>query len=288
MTAILNRVAESSTSTGTGNFVLGGAYVNKFGPNVRTFANALNGLTLNFYYDIHHDTLSEFEHGIGFLSSGQLVRSLVIRSSNGDAAVNFSAGTKTVMSAVAPDVLALEPLNNNGTTQFRKTFFARHGDSSLALTANRLHFFPYSNMREIDVTGVCINVTAVSATAGHVGRIGLFEHNANRGFRLVQDFGTVAMDGTAGARIIATNFRLPVGTHFFGIAVQGGTITATEPAFWNNWSNGQGSNSGCWDYFDGITVTSSFAANYTTTLSPVVNQPTPMIWLRTATGLFQS
>lgn len=58
MTAILNRVAESSTSTGTGNFVLGGAYVNKFGPNVRTFANALNGLTLNFYYDIHHDTLA--------------------------------------------------------------------------------------------------------------------------------------------------------------------------------------------------------------------------------------
>lgn len=288
MTAILNRVAESSTSTGTGNFVLGGAYVNKFGPNVRTFANALNGLTLNFYYDIHHDTLSEFEHGIGFLSSGQLVRSLVIRSSNGDAAVNFSAGTKTVMSAVAPDVLALEPLNCNGTTQFRKTFFGRHGDGATGLTANRLYFIPYSNMREIDVTGVAINLTTVSATAGHVARFGLFEHNSNRGYRLVQDFGTVAVDGTAGVRVINTNFRLPVGTHFFGIAAQGGSVTASEPAFWNGWGTGQATNGTCWEYVDGLTVTSAFAASYTTTLAPVVNSPTPTIWLRTATGLFQS
>lgn len=288
MTAILNRVAESSTSTGTGNFVLGGAYVNKFGPNVRTFANALNGLTLNFYYDIHHDSLSEFEHGIGFLSSGQLVRSLVIRSSNGDAAVNFSAGTKTVMSAALPDALALEPLNNNGTTQFRKTFFGRHGDNALTLSANRLYLFPYSNLREIDVTGVCINVTTVSATAGHVARIGLFEHTASRGYRLVQDFGTVAMDGTAGARIINTNFRLPVGTHFFGLMSQGGTISASEPAFWNGWAIGQGINGGCWEYIDSQTVTSSFSSTYTTSLSSINNQYCPTIWLRTATGLFQS
>ncbi len=287
MTAILNRVAESSTSTGTGNFVLAGAYVNKFGPNVRTFANALNGLTLNFYYDIHHDTLAEFEHGIGFLSSGQLVRSLVIRSSNGDAAVNFSGGSKSVISAVLPDALALEPLNCNGTTQFRKTFFAKHGDSSIALTANRLYLLPYTNMREIDVTGVAINVTTVSATAGHVARIGLFEHNANRGYRLVQDYGTVAMDGTAGARIINTNFRLPVGTYYFGIMAQGGTVSADQPAFWNGWGTGQASNGTCWEYLDSQTVTSSFTSTYTTTASPVVNQATPTIWLRTATGLFQ-
>ncbi|MFY8062540.1 MAG: hypothetical protein ACOVN2_02420, partial [Usitatibacteraceae bacterium] len=183
--------------------------------------------------------------------------------------------------------LKLEPLNHYDTQASRKTFFGRHGDSSRGLTAGRLYLTPFVNIKDIIVSGIGVNVTTASGTAGHVARLGLFEKAAVRTYRRVIDFGTVLVDST-GNKIISQSFDLPVGNYYIGLVAQGGTVSGSEPAFWNNWGNGGlGSNGGCWDYADSISATTAFSATYTTNLSPIVNQAVPTIHLRTSTGLFQ-
>lgn len=97
-----DNVRESATTTGTGNFSLGGAL-----NTGRAFSAALaNGDTC--HYAIHHATLNEWEVGLGtYQTSGNvLVRTTPLESSNAGAAVNFSAGTKSVES-VFPSLHAL-------------------------------------------------------------------------------------------------------------------------------------------------------------------------------------
>ncbi len=106
MPAILSKTVETSTTTGTGNFTLAGAATTLYGPNAVTFSTALAGVAYSFYYDIFHQALAEFERGIGYLSGGDLVRSLVIESSNSNALVNFSAGDTHRIQLASPLISA--------------------------------------------------------------------------------------------------------------------------------------------------------------------------------------
>ena len=91
MALVLNdRVKETSTTTGTGSFTLDGA-VSGF----ETFSSAI-GNTNTTYYAIVLQGGSEFEVGLGTVSAGALSRDTILSSSNSDALVNFSAGTKDV------------------------------------------------------------------------------------------------------------------------------------------------------------------------------------------------
>jgi hypothetical protein len=92
-------VHEATTGTGTGDLTLAGAAETRY----RTFNAAFStGSTNKFRYVIHHRTLLEWEVGIGYMStSTNLVREAVISSSNSDALVNFSAGTKDVYCSAA-------------------------------------------------------------------------------------------------------------------------------------------------------------------------------------------
>lgn len=91
-----DRIKETTTTTGTGNLTLAGA-VTQF----KTFASRYaNGEP--FEYTIQGQTGSEWEVGIGTLSGGTtLVRTTVLASSNSDAAVNLSSGTKDVFVTIA-------------------------------------------------------------------------------------------------------------------------------------------------------------------------------------------
>lgn len=215
MTAILNRVAESSASTGTGNFVLGGAYVNKFGPNVRTFANALNGLNLNFFYAIHHDTLAEFESGVGYLSSGQLVRHKVFTSSNGGALVNFSAGSKSVICA---NEASVRPLWSGGVFAGASTYQVPVNWSpttgTMAMTADRVTISAYDLENETVVTNWMISVTTAGAASTFI-RAALAERTASGTYRIVLDLGFVDCS-TAGDKIFPSglNVTIPAGRYF--------------------------------------------------------------------------
>lgn len=87
---IADRVREQSTTTGTGTLVLTGAVT-----GFQTFSSAIgNGNTT--YYTISNTGTTEWEVGIGTVSAGQLARTTILSSSNANALVNFSAGTKDV------------------------------------------------------------------------------------------------------------------------------------------------------------------------------------------------
>jgi len=90
---LADRVRETSTTTGTGALSLAGAVV-----GYQTFSSAI-GNTNTCYYAISNPGVAEFEVGIGtYATSGNtLTRTTIIKSSNANAAGNFSAGTKDVV-----------------------------------------------------------------------------------------------------------------------------------------------------------------------------------------------
>ena len=84
-----DRVKENSSTTGTGNFSLGGAAT-----GFRTFADGV-GVSNTCYYVITDD--SDYEVGLGTLNaSATLARTTVITSSNSNSAVDWGAGSKNV------------------------------------------------------------------------------------------------------------------------------------------------------------------------------------------------
>jgi hypothetical protein len=88
---VKDRVQETTTTTGTGTITLAGA-VSGF----QSFS--VIGNTNTTYYAIVHQTLAEWEVGIGtYTSSGTtLSRATILASSNSGISVNFSAGSKNV------------------------------------------------------------------------------------------------------------------------------------------------------------------------------------------------
>jgi len=96
MSTFADRIKETSTTTGTGDFTLAGAVT-----GYQTFNTGI-GTNLPIIYVIEAVDGSgvptgEWETGNGYLSSSNtLVRDIVDDSSNSAALVNFSAGTKNV------------------------------------------------------------------------------------------------------------------------------------------------------------------------------------------------
>jgi hypothetical protein len=85
-----DRVKESSATTGTGTFTLGGA-VSGF----ESFSAGIGGDNTT-YYCIFETGTNNFEVGLGTLNTGAstLARTYVISSSNSDAKVNFAGATE--------------------------------------------------------------------------------------------------------------------------------------------------------------------------------------------------
>ena len=94
MALVINdRVKETSTTTGTGTFNLAGAET-----GYESFVSGV-GTGNTTYYAIELNSANEWEVGIGTVTSGSpdtLSRDTIISSSNSDAAVTFSTGTKNV------------------------------------------------------------------------------------------------------------------------------------------------------------------------------------------------
>ena len=92
MALVLNdRVQETTTSVGTGTITLAGAVV-----GYQSFA--VVGNTNTTYYTIADQSGSNWEVGIGtyYLANTSLARTTILASSNANAAVTFTAGTKSV------------------------------------------------------------------------------------------------------------------------------------------------------------------------------------------------
>ena len=108
---VADRVKETSTTTGTGTLDLGGA------PDTyETFVAGVGGGNTT-YYSIANREANEWEVGIGTVTDAAtdtLSRDTVISSSNSDALVNFSAGTKDVICTLPSSKSYV--LDNSGDT----------------------------------------------------------------------------------------------------------------------------------------------------------------------------
>lgn len=161
-----NKIAETSTSTGTGNFTLAGAWSvpSSFITGNRTF-NSFYGLNHRFPYMIQ-DQSGNWEKGRGYLSAAStLVRETVIDNSlSTTALINFPAGDKLVM--VPSDAGGLWPETlDSGVPMFSAHQYG-FSSSARALIANRAMLSPFLMARPMLVTSMVIEVTtAVASTS---------------------------------------------------------------------------------------------------------------------------
>ena len=113
MALVLNdRVKETSTTTGTGTFSLGGA-VDGFESFVTGIANS----NTTYYAAVNRDA-NEFEVGIGTVTDASpdtLARTTILSSSNSDSAVDFSAGTKDIFTTLPASKAIFEDASNDVT-----------------------------------------------------------------------------------------------------------------------------------------------------------------------------
>lgn len=98
-----DRVKDTSTTTGTGSFTVSGTAPTGF----QTFDDVMSSSDTTFYAIIHQ-TLGEWEVGVGTYSgSNVLARTTVTASSNSGSAVDFGSGTKDVFMDVPASAVAL-------------------------------------------------------------------------------------------------------------------------------------------------------------------------------------
>jgi len=113
MALVVNdRVKETTATTGTGTLDLAGA--------VQDFEGFVAGIgnSNTTYYAIVNTGTGEFEVGLGTVTDAAtdtLSRDTIISSSNSDAAVNFSAGTKDVFCTLPASKAVVEDENNDVT-----------------------------------------------------------------------------------------------------------------------------------------------------------------------------
>lgn len=107
MPVLQDRVQETTTTGGTGTLTLAGAVTGYRSFNV---AFTLGDIT---YYTIDNGN-GEWEIGVGTVGSGTLSRNSVLESSNANALVNFSAGTKRVFCSAPTKVLLPDQTSNSG------------------------------------------------------------------------------------------------------------------------------------------------------------------------------
>ena len=105
-----DRVKETSTSTGTGTINLAGAET-----GFETFVAGIGNSNAT-YYCIQAQGGSAFEIGVGTVTDASpdtLSRTAIISSSNGDAAVDFGAGTKDVFCTLPASKAVIEDSSTN-------------------------------------------------------------------------------------------------------------------------------------------------------------------------------
>lgn len=171
---VADRVKEFTNTTGTGPLALVGAV---FG--YRRFSAALS-IGDTCYYAISHRSADEWETGIATYSgTNTLTRTTVKASSNGGAAVNFSAGSKEVFLAFTADHLAqfevydadLEAIANLAGTSglLRKTAANSWAlDTAAYLTGNQAITLS-GDVSGTGATSITVTLATVPLTKGGTG-----------------------------------------------------------------------------------------------------------------------
>ncbi|UOF77238.1 tail fiber [Caudoviricetes sp.] len=173
MTAV--KVKETTTGTGTSDLTLAGAV-----SGYRTF-NTAYGTNRRFFYFIQHTSANEWEDGVGYLSgSTTLVREQVRHSTNSNAAVNFSSGTKNVFVGMTAHsfIMPMTGYQNISTRGIPSGHICQGTPGGTqASGANKLRLTPFLLEIPIVATGMRIEIT--TAAASSKARMGLYEMKPN-------------------------------------------------------------------------------------------------------------
>lgn len=169
---VADRVMESSTTTGTGNFALAGAYT-----GYRAFDDVMANADTCYYciqaIDVNGNPSGDWEVGLGtFNDTDTLVRTTPAASSNGGAAVNFSAGTKRVTLEATAGYLGTKA-GTSQTAEQISGFIASPSDKTYKLAVKMAHAGTITEVTTISASGTCtatfkINSTALGGTANSV------------------------------------------------------------------------------------------------------------------------
>jgi len=156
-----DRVRDTSTTAGSGSFSVSGTAPTGY----RTFSAVLS-VNDTFYYSIQHQTLNEWEVGLGTYSSANtFARTTIYSSSTSGSAVTFSAGTKDVFITMAASRSLQLDASGNVTPAFgggpytRTTFTATAGQTSFTASYTVGYVQVYVN-------GILLNSADYTATTG--------------------------------------------------------------------------------------------------------------------------
>ena len=213
MPLLADRVRETSATTGTGTMTLAGAVTGYQGFN----AAFTNGDTV--YYVIHYAT--EWEVGIGTVGTGTLSRDTVLQSSNADALVPFSAGTKDVFVAY---VAGRAVTTSDAATLTHKTI----DDYTNNIGANSTHF-------RVRANGTIGKGAVIKATGFVPGQqaieVGLVASATDTAIGIMEQALTVGQFGMA--VVIGELFTVNTAAYAFNDVLYSdgaGGLTATKPS----------------------------------------------------------
>ncbi len=148
MAFVLNdRVKETTTTAGTGTVNLAGAET-----GFESFVAGI-GNSNTTYYAIVHQSLDEFEVGLGTITDASpdtLARTTVISSSNSDSAVNFSAGTKDVFCTLPASKAVVEDGSDNIALGAAPTVSNASGDLTLDVAGDIIFDADGENIKFLD------------------------------------------------------------------------------------------------------------------------------------------
>lgn len=217
---IADRVHETTTITGTGDLTTLGAETGKV-----TF-NSCFGTNNRFPY-LLDDEAGAWEIGIGYLSGATtLVREQILHSSNADALVNFSAGTKQVGVAMIADCslqgahkIATDLGASHVPWVFSQAADAKGGSTS-SLTANRIFYHEFNLEVGAMFSGIAQYLNTASA-AGTEAIFGIYDVGSDgRPGNLLTDNNMIIDCASTGEKTssFAANIYLSPG-RYYGAAV---------------------------------------------------------------------
>lgn len=220
-----NNIAETSTSTGTGNFTLAGAWSQPgtYNTGNRTFSPYYM-LNQYFPYKIS-DMLGNWEKGRGYLSAtNTLVRAYVLDNSAGTQdKINFPAGSKIVMVPAEARAFGSDVANSVNWLSSPHSIGYK---PNRVMAANVIYYSPFLLLSPMRVKAVGIKVQAqVASTSIRIGIYNVAKQpdtaaDYDSFHPLMIDLGTVD-SSTTGNKSIVTDINLGEGTYYFATISNG-------------------------------------------------------------------